>query len=245
VSVTFRPAANTTDADQVLLTFDQALATAPAGTAFTIYRANGSTQAGTGTPVINTANTSQVLVNFANGALANAVGVIVAENAVTATAEAAANRVDEEGAAGSTATAGRTAGRTAGPDLTGVSLAQGTDAFNNPSGFRATYTFDEDVALVNGTLFRLYQANGTSFTPSGCTVGDTEATDNTVTCTTVVAPAGATVSATIGSAVLGTVLQGAVGGVASESLTVGGASNGELNPEGAELTTGGTGTRTA
>ena len=178
-------------------------------------------------------------VEFPNNALTNAVGVSVTDAANTT------GEQDEVGVANPSQTS-RTPGQTSGPQLTAVALDQGTDEFNNPTGFRATYTFDEAigtagqndaVGLTPGNFF-LYQADGTILTATTCTrVGATATAGATqVRCTafagypaSVVTPGQQ--SAYIGSSVLGTVAFNAITDTSAQP-----------NPEGAEFTSGGTGT---
>lgn len=240
VSAEFRPGTGGA-VDQVLFVFDEPIATATA-TSLRVYNTNAVSTPGQGTAAINPANRTQVLVDFAPGTLATAVGAHVPAGAVTALDNGVVNERDEVGVTNTQATPGRTPGQTAAPQLTAVALNQGVDQFGNPTGFRATYTFDEAVQLtVDATKFYLYLADGTRLTATDCarvnTTADTPpqpagtAGRDQVRCTGYGLPA-ATASATIGSAVLGTVDNGAV--LAAD--------NGQTNPEGAERTTGGTGT---
>ena len=250
VSVELRPNADAEAADQALFTFDQPIlrnATTGAVTGagvggFFLYETDGSVETGT-TAVVNSVDPRQVLVTFDADATERVVGGFVTEEAVSSTTTPAVlNQQDEVGVANTSTEAGQTPGRTADPDLTGVALSQGTDQFNNPTGFRATYTFDEavDATPVVGE-FMLYLADGTQLIAQDCTTGTvltgTGQNNDTVTCTSFrAAGAGSNAtSATVGAAVLGTVDNGAVDALA----------DGDDNPEGAEFTTGGTGTRTA
>ena len=267
VSATLRPSVDGSNGgvDAVVFTFDTAVTAAAftAGTpdtapAFQVYTDDGTVRTGTGRPTINTANATQVLVNFAGG-VGRVVGASVTDGAVTSgvTATNVVADVNEQDEVGVTGTAvggtdGRTRGRTAAPDLTSVTIARGpstTDAFGNVTqgAFQATYTFDGDVDLVSETGFNLYLASATAdaLTSTDCAVGtgaagpaDDDNFDNTVVCTTFAGGTGtaAEQNAQLGSAVLGTVEEDAVNG--QGAATVG-------NPEGAEITTGGTGTPAA
>ncbi len=251
VSVQIQPS-TTGGTDQALFTFDQPVDTADE-TLFALYDINsverfGSTTA-TNNSNINPNNRTQVLVDFTGGT-EDTVGGSVRENAVTVAASptnatADNNEQDEVGFENQTGpAAGQTAGRTDSPDLTGVQLATGpSDAFGNPGDFQATYTFDEDVVEIAAanSNFRLFLADGSQLNATACTVGGTEETDATVTCTdftnTEPATDRAATSDEIGSAVLGTVDNGAVNDQQTGTTTAGT----ETNPEGAEPTTGGTG----
>jgi putative cell wall-binding protein len=232
VSVELREGAET-GGDQALFTFDENVATADA-TAFQLYKVGTQTVNGTGTAQINSANPQQVLVNFNEGAIDNAVGGQVLDNAVAETTGGRTNQEDEVGVANTTTEPSRAAGRTAAPDLTGVALEARTDAFGNTEGVTATYTFDENVALIDQTDYQLYKAGGELLNPASCetglaaTPGD-NTDDNTVICQfTNANDPGEALAAT-----LGTVDDGAA---------IDGESN--ASPEGAEFTTGGTGTPT-
>jgi hypothetical protein len=252
VSVEFRPGATTADVDRALFTFDAEVATATAAS-FAVYGDAGTplaatAVAGTGTAAINPQNARQVLVEFTTTAVDRAVGGFVTDGAVstaaTATTVALSNEQDEVGVANTLAGTVQTPGRTQDPDLTGVALIQGeatTDQFGNvtPGTFQATYTFDEPVTATPAVgEFSLYLADGTQLVATTCATGTvttgTGQNDNTVTCTAFTIGANAATSVQIGNATLGTVDNAAVA-----ALDAGG-----VNPEGAELTTGGTGTRT-
>jgi putative cell wall-binding protein len=261
VSVVLRPSVDGSNGgvDAAVFTFDQAVNEAPAANVanFMLYTDDGTVRVGSGEPLINTAGDSrQVLVNFAEG-VGRVVGASVEDAAVTAgvtstNVTADPNEEDEVGVAGTTVggTQGQTAGRTAVPDLTAVSIARGpstTDPFGNVTvgQYQATYTFDEDVDVVSPTMFKLYLADGTMLTSSTCAVGtgaegatDDENFDNTVVCTAFTGGTGtaAEQNAQLGSATLGTVMEDAVDNQGAG--TVG-------NPDGAEFTTGGTGTPVA
>jgi putative cell wall-binding protein len=215
-------------------------------------------QAGTG------AQQNQVAVFFPRGTLADVTGGNVNAGAVTSNT-GQTNRDDEAGATNTpTGSTGTSGGRTSAPDLTAVAIST-TGTFNNQ--FQATYTFDEAVDLVDpGRLF-LHLADGTRLRCTTATEG-TNATSNpnssTVICTAfavVSGPgsgtgtgggvgAGTASNEQLGSATLGTVDDGAVveegalvtPGTPPNAGTPTSANTG--NPEGAELTTGGTGTRT-
>jgi hypothetical protein len=100
----------TTGKDQALFTFDENIASAD-GTLFQLYKSDTSTVAGNGTEAINTSNARQVLVDFAEGAIDNAVGGQVQPNAVLGQ-DGNNNDADEVGVANTGSTSGQTAGRT-------------------------------------------------------------------------------------------------------------------------------------
>jgi putative cell wall-binding protein len=243
VSVRLQP-----DTDSAVFTFDADVDTAN-GTLFNVYDDSGNEVAGAtaDTATVNQQNRQEVLVTFAEGAVDRAVGGNVEDGAVqtaaTATTVALTNEQDEVGVENTIAGTSRTPGLTEDPDLTGVALAQptGTDPFGNPTtgDFQATYTFDEAVTVtpIAGNFF-LYQADGTRLVATDCATGDATAEENnTVTCTAynVAGTSGtAATSEQVGEATLGTVDNGAVTSVDDAGT----------NPEGAEFTTGGTGTRT-
>jgi putative cell wall-binding protein len=270
VSVQFLPGETSTDVDRAVFTFDAEVTDATAPENFAVYDDQANVFLGT-TAVVNTQNRQQVLVTFeepgvtptteSTTAVDRAVGGFVRDAAVTtaetATTRALTNEQDEVGVANTVAGTTQTSGRTDDPDLTSVSLAQSeatTDEFGNPTPgtFQARYTFDEAVARttvgdnVNAPAttgdFFLYLADGTRLVATNCTVGTTttgaDRNDNTVTCTTFDVADGTGTDATseqVGSATLGTVDDGAVASADADGGT---------NPEGAEFTTGGTGTRT-
>jgi putative cell wall-binding protein len=239
VAVELRPDADndgTNEPDQALFTFDETVTANPTPGSFALYDAAGNTFFGTAAET-STADARQVLVTFdTTGGDTNlvagdtAVGGYVVDDAVTSATDAQTNEQDEVGVANTATAPSQTAGRTEGPDLTGVALATTQDVFNTVTGVEATYSFDEDVTVNGAGLFYLFLADGTRLDGTNCTVGGTEETDNTVTCTF----AGTAddrdqaLDATLGTVDFGAVTDGA-----------------NLNPEGAEFTTGGTGTRTA
>lgn len=252
VSAEFRPGATPVAVDQVLFVFDESIATANPGS-FYVY----DESAGLGTPgvaaMINPALRTQVLVDFPAGTLDDAVGAYIDGDdsnmfngglpAVRAQDNNAANAQDEVGVADPTPD-DRVPGETAAPQLVSVALAQPDDPFGNPDDFEATYTFDEDVELFFTFQYYLYQADGARLQATTCTAGADDATttddDDTITCSaynivnTPPGTPGAADSDDIGAAVLGTVDEGAV---FDDTFTF-------INPEGAEPTTGGTGTPT-
>jgi len=254
VSVEFRPNATqgSTAVDQVIYTFDQNVASLGALTQFQVYKTDGSEENADGvtqpgTP-INPTNPRQVAVNFADGALTNASGANVLPGAVVGTS--GSNEADEVGQASTSgSTTGQTPGRTAAPDLTDVTIARATsDIFGNEGEYQATYTFDEDAVVLDETKFYLYLANGTRLVAATCDEGTAETTDNTVVCSDydVATPGGTeATSAQIGSAVLGTVGADAVANQQNADTSTTATAGSERNPEGAEPTTGGTGTPAA
>jgi len=234
VSIELRPADATKD--QVLFVFDEEVA---AGGLFAIYKVNDPSGAGAvvgGAAVINAANKTQVLVDFAEGAVTGAVGGITA--GAPAVDDGSPGFFDEVGVANTLPTPANSAGNTAAPQLVSVALSAPPDAFNNPQPFRATYTFDEAVEnAVNGEFF-LYAADGTRYVATACTTGlvatPADVTDDaTVTCTAYdnAATAVDATSAQVGATKIGTVDDQAV-----EEKGVGILEN----PEGAAATTGGT-----
>jgi hypothetical protein len=234
VSVALRPDTDTdgagpdTDVDQALFTFDQNVTAATAGNFF-LYTVDGAKTAGTAS-AINAANPTQVLVDFNATATDDAVGGNIVTGAVTPS-----NDPDEAGVANTTTGASQTAGKTAAPDLTGVALSDKKDAFDVVTATYATYTFDEVVATKTDAKYFLYLADGTKLTAVACTIGPAAGTadDNTVRCE--FAPGGTPVSATYAKAAT----VGAVDDQAAADAA------GTLSPEGAENTTGGTGTPAA
>lgn len=232
VSATFQPSAGATD-DQVLFVFDEAIASGSAVAAnFGVYDVAGNTVDGTSATVSPT-DPTQVLVNFPDGTLATSVGANVVDGAVLAADNAAANEQDEVGVAGVAPVAGLTPGATTAPELRAVALNAATGTFGS---FTATYTFDEPIApaaIVPGDFY-LYLGDGTRLVATGCAQTGPAGTigASSVTCTTYNTAAGAAATSTqIGNAVVGTVDDGAV-----VDLTA------TPNPEGAEPTSGGTGT---
>jgi hypothetical protein len=260
VSVTFQPAAAgsaATTPDIVIYAFDQQITPAvPAANSqlFRIYNNNGQEiaapasgntacggsacpgpQTGTGT------SNNQVAIAFPKGSLASAVGGNVLDNAVTGVG-GVPNQQDEAPASNVTQpnTTQQPAGSTTGPDLTGVTLTAQRNAFNEVTGFTATYTFDEPIVELDSTNLNLYLANGTNFVCGGAagdaTVGaapnNNQITCNTFNLTPVAGPGGAiTNSVPLGAATLGTVEFAAVEDASGNS-----------NVEGAQATTGGNGT---
>ena len=219
--------------DRIVYCFDEALAAVTVAN-FGFYNANGVQTLGSGTtPTLNSGPTPPastcVSVDFADASLANAVGGIVEDGAVTALDNNAANDEDEEGMANA-GQATTTTGRTDGPDLTGVVLTAVKDAFNTVTDVNATYAFDEDVEGAVPANFKLWLADGTELDCNAATVGTTEDTDHTVTCTDIELAGGNTDAsvAVASAAVLGTVDNGAVNEQGAGTLT---------NPEGAEPTT--------
>jgi hypothetical protein len=240
VSVELREV-NTTGGDQALFTFDEPISTAsgsvnPGSLRLYYVEATGSTPAqGTGFQ-INPGDTRQVLVNYAEDAINNAVGGQALADAVLGT-DGNRNEDDEVGVANSTTTPGRTAGKIAGPDLIGVKLTTRTSPFGGVVGVNATYTFDEAVTgNPDESKFFLYLANGERLTPdsaitNACTVNDNGTTTNTKDDTNVVCQFTGPVGDLDlpGDAVLGTVDDDAV--VAEDGLAP------TTNPEGAEPAT--------
>ena len=235
-SATFIPAGTGTNAtalDQVLFKFDQAATGAATGpsTAFNVFHADSTQTSSTAVVQVNAAS-DQILVSFTAGTLTNAVG---ASNNAVFTAQAASVGVTPTAAT----TSGQTPGVVAAPQLASVALKSTTDVFNN-TAFTATYTFTQAVGAgaPTGAAYRLYDSNGNTLSAPTCTVPTGATTTNTIVVCTAYTDAASAVAATVqadtGAATLGTVDAGAVTGT-----TVGFTGT---NPEGAQATTGGTGT---
>jgi len=150
----------------------------------------------------------------------------------------------------------RTSGRTSGPDLTGVKINTVTSPLGSTT-YTATYTFDEDTSNDSADYtsdgFHLYTPDGiqldcnsdvdAAFGSAG--TGDASTTldnrsedaDNSVTCNSFVVASDSTAATAsqIHSAVVGTV----------DDDVVLDQSGDDVNPIGAELTTGGNGSATA
>jgi putative cell wall-binding protein len=220
-SINFGDAIN---GDFATLVFDQNIATVGALSTFHGYGSNGAAIAPTNYSVSNTTPNS-VLLTFAEGTLAPAVGFSVDNDAVVAVGGSNSglnNKADEVGASNSTTTT-TTAGKTASPDLTGVKRTAATDLFGTLTGaFTFAFTFDEDVTASSNAFF-VYNADGTRTALTGCTVGTATATKSVVTCTTYTGLA----NSAAGTTVLGT--------VAASAVTSTNNGVGFLNPEGAEI----------
>lgn len=248
--------------DSVVFTFDLAvelLATAGTGTTaeqeagaqFRVYDDEGTEFTGATAAQGNTA--SEIVVTFADGEIDNAVGASVEADAVRAATgdTTRQNEADEEGVT-NPRTDVRTAGRTANPDLTGVAIENDTGT-GNP---QAIYTFDEDVDLVGtgddsfylllSSGVRLVCTDGEATNPTG------DDQDQTIRCGEyAVANADGTPSADLAS---DDQVRSAVAGSVDDDAVIGEDDTLEQgfgtfvtdtafgNPEGAELTTGGTGT---
>jgi hypothetical protein len=218
----------TVKVDRIIYTFDTTVTTGTSATAFGYYTVAGNPTVfnTTGTVTRNEGNTTQVSVDFPDTALANAVGAVVNDGAVTGFSSGLSNQQDEVPLA-NTGSITTTTGRTAGPDLTAVTLTQTKDQFGNVSGYVATYTFDERITSANASSLFLYLADGTRLTcatPNPVDTTTAGTTDLSVSCS--VAGFGST-NAAVSTAVLGTAAAGAV--VAQDG--------GPSNPEGAEVTT--------
>lgn len=228
-SVTLTPATTTGGQSTATFTFTgPAIAPGP-GSNFQLFTQSGTVLAGTGTTTVGGTGNNVVVVNFAGGPTAfnNVVGAnVLASGGPTGIQPASF-------AVAGTGTAATAAGTVDAPQLTAVSLTKGTDPFSNTT-YLVTYTFSQALATTGFTPgdFHLYQgdATGTQVNPTSCAVSTTANT--TVTC---LATSSTTPTATtVGTTVLGTVDAGAVTGAATTS--------GHTNPEGAQATTGGTGT---
>jgi hypothetical protein len=252
VSATFTPTANPAAFDQVTYTFDENVQPGTVdSTDFFVYNANGVETVANAAPAPQVSG-AQVAVFYPFGTLANAVGASVNGGAVTAVAGTnLANLDDEVGVANPTATTS-TPGVTGAPDLTGVALSSSTVGF--VTTWTATYTFDEALGAVTTAgvapqLF-LHLADGARMvcTAAGnVTIGTglNGLTTSQVACNgfTFVDGApdqsgtntGPATAAQIGSTVLGTVDRTGAAGTLQDA-------GGNFTPEGAEITTGGTGT---
>jgi len=153
-TVTLRPAANATSADEVVYTFDEpilatnpATGTAPAGAGFYVYQTGGNQVLGSVQGTAPQVSGNQVVVFYPNGTLSTVTGGGIFENAVTGSNTNLQNRQDEEGVSNPN-TFTQTPGRTAGPDLTQVNLVQGLTGFSTT--FTAIYTFDAQIAAGGG-----------------------------------------------------------------------------------------------
>lgn len=227
--------------DAVLYTFDRDVTAAGVPALFNAYLSNGNQIQGNAPAQISATDAKQVLVPFAsNTALDTAVGASVDPAAVTGAA-ATTNQKDEVAVTNATAQ-NVVPGKTAAPDLTGVEVKAATGF----SPATATFTFDQNVepgaANIDEADFNLYTATGVRFEAAagqcfrGTALGaDSASPSPSVTCAFGAVGDSATNSNVI-NAVLGTVEQGAVQDDTNTALT---------NPEGAERTTGGTGTPTA
>jgi putative cell wall-binding protein len=126
-------------------------------------------------------------------------------------------------------------GRTAAPDLIDVTVAERRDAFGTLVGARVTYTFDEDVFLLEEGRFGIVLADGVQYWCDDAYVGTTEDTDNTVICDSF---DGSTTTQSL-SAVVGIVDDSAVAnqlqGTGPGTATPGGADGGDRNVEGSEV----------
>jgi hypothetical protein len=244
VSAAFQPSTATpATSDTVVYTFDAPVTTGAASN-FLVYQANGN-QIGGATAAVNPANNSQVAVTFPAGTLsganggAPAVGASVNAAAVTLSGGAATNAPDEVGVTPTTSgtTTTLTPGRTAGPDLVSVALTVTRDAFGAVSGVTATYTFDEAVTAPVNTKFFLYlnDAANSKATCGTATAGATATSTPNNTQVVCTGFTGAPSLTALAGAVLGTV----------DDTAVTAADAGPSNPEGAEPTTGGTGTAVA
>jgi hypothetical protein len=247
-SVIFAPDA-LVNADAVAFLFDENV-DAGIGGPFAIYNTAGD-ESPNGAPFCSrsTENSSIVICGYPDGTLSGDtfVGGNVGSGAVT-DLQGITGLGDE---AGATPSAGpsRTSGKTDGPDLTGVAITSKTSPLGTTT-FPVTYTFDEDTddALFDISLLHLYTSDGIQLTCIDLTGGDPTTTnagvmalrgedaDNTVTCTKyeVSSSGDDATAAQVHAAVVGTVDFGAVD---DESTT-----NSDVNPEGAELTTGTSGT---
>jgi len=206
---------------------------------------------------------NQVAVSFPNGTLADVVGGNVRDGAVFAAA--GSNRPNEEDEFGATNTtvSSITPGKTVGPDLISVAIVQTKNTFGTLTAASAVYTFDRAIltgsTAGNESQFLLYTSDGTRLICNGGAVvegtGSNGLTTSQAMCTgysydfvtngtgnnflgnpesPTQNPSGVQ-PAQIASATLGTVDNCAV----TDTSTTG-----FCNPEGAEATTGGTGTKT-
>ena len=224
---------------------------------------NSGLPAACGAPVAGTgASQNQVAVFFPAGTLDDVTGGNV-ENGTVQSSTGQTNRDDEAAATNApTGSQGTTAGRTSAPDLVSVALGT-TGTFGNQ--YQATYTFDEAIDEVDQSRLFLHLADGTRLQCTAATEGASSTStpnNTTITCTAynVISGPGAGTGGTVGTgpasntqigdATLGTADDGAVveqgavitPGVPPAPNTPSQPNTG--NPEGAALTTGGTGTRT-
>lgn len=240
--------------DAILYTFDEPVLEPTTPTLFKAYTSAGGGELSGQAAQRSTQNDTQVVVVFgAGGTLDLVVGASVYDGAVregTGT-QFRPNQQDEVSLANVGTGPTTVAGRTAAPDLTGVSVAERRDAFGTLIGARVTYTFDEDVVLLDATRLKIVLADGTQYTcatnpspPASPTVrvGSTEDTDNMVSCD--IYSTGATTTQIL-SAVVGVVDDGAVANQAANTgpgTTTAATAGSERNPEGAERISGSTGT---
>jgi putative cell wall-binding protein len=234
VSATLVPSSTTTTGT-ILYTFDQPVGVAGANTAFHAYDSTGTQYTAVASPAVapSTSNANQVAASFPNSVLAVVIGASVDDTAVNNTTTGA-NQQDEVGVSNANSTS-VTPGRTAGPDLVAVTITAIKDIFGTTTGYSASYTFDQNIGTAStaptttpGSFF-LWDADGTKLTCGAPLVYSGTSSTTTVTC---VNWGGATLGQQQ-SAVLGTVAAGAVTDT-----------NGLKNPEGANATTGGSGTPT-
>ena len=175
-------------ADSALVTFDQnvSLAGAPLS-AWTAYGLGGNAELVSPASVVAVGGSGprQVVLFFANGALTGKVGLSIDDGVVTVSDGSnvgVPNQEDELGVAN--ATTGSTAGNTTRPELVSVARTATLDLGGNPTGGTTySYAFDEDVDLLNATLFFGYASNGGRFVADACTNDASDSTDHIVRCT--------------------------------------------------------------
>ena len=240
-SVVLLPGADPGDADRVLFRFDEPVTVTGNASLFRVYDASGREVFASAAQRSGSRNENQVTATFAAAALDNVVGAAVAAAAVT-DEDGFTNQADELGAL--IPVVGVTSGRTAAPDLLSVALSStGSGTVPETS---AVYTFDEDLNPVTGApgaaaidAFLLYTADGQRLQCTGVagttfTIGTRGPERRQATCSAYRLPTGgAATAAQVAAAVLATVLQAAVDD-REDRVTP--------NPEGAAVTTGGTGT---
>lgn len=224
VSAQFFPADN-----EVLYTFDQAVAATPVAALFNFY--TDESLSSSGTTATRGTTLEQVLVEFAAGPpdVVDAVGASVDAGAVTGTTGTADDNEPDEVGVDNIQTVTITPGRTTAPDLVSVTVEPEVDNLGAITGVTATYDFDETIdgpvgADLDGSFF-LFLADGTRYTGTDCT--QAAADDSSVVCETFADDATDPADdADVADAVLGT-----VNALAVED------SDGNENPEGAEVVT--------
>ena len=217
-----------------------------AAAGFFVYDVTGEATAGV--TAARGTNPLEVIVRFDDTVIDDAVGASAAAGAVQAQTGTAdrVNDDDEVGVANDQVrTTGRIPGATAGPDLTGVNITSGASG-----SALVTFSFDEDIAGLpaglpagnpaspSGTsrLF-LLQGDGTRLV---CTAASAAAGAATCTAFAFTNDAGAATMVTANDA---QVRNAVVGSVDDGAVTP--QDGGPSNPEGAEASTGGTGTPAA
>lgn len=253
--------------NEALFTFDQDVTTnggvvndvAPGGNPsaasdFRLYKIDGTQVIGTSRTVLSSDRRKVVVTFAAVDAAVNAVGGNVLPGAVFASDSAGnpvltgsplattpvPNENDEEGVPNKSPVDAQAAGATLSPDLVSLAITHGSDAFGNPTGMEATYSFDEDVTSPVNAKFFLHLADGTRLVASACSAQTREDVDHAVICTafsTTTQPATRATEAELASAVLGIVDDAAVLSRSNSSTAAQSATSTDpaRNPEGAEV----------